>query len=183
MTAAHPLGARSLALGLLAATAAILWLGPVRAYLGLVADGGWQLAEHAQLLQRYRALASMPAAATPAADPQTTAQLLPPLPEAQAIALLQETIKKTATSSRVEIRSLQVLRSEAHGAVQKIGVRINAAGDIDSLGRLLFAVETARPVLYPDNLHVQARSAGTDKGAQALDFQLDVSGFEPRGGP
>ena len=182
MTAGHPLAARVLALGLLAALAAALWLGPARAYLGAVSAGNRQLAEQARLLQRYRALANPPAIATPAADPATAALMLPPLPEAQALALLQENVKKTATTSRVEIRSLQVLHSEPAGTVQRIGVRINAAGDMDSLGRLLFAVEAARPVLYPDNLHVQARPGGAGKDAQLLDFQLDVSGFEPKDG-
>jgi len=183
MMAGNPLMARILAFALLALVAAALWLGPARAYLGFVAAGDRQLAEHAQLLQRYRALARLPATAAPAANPAATTLLLPPLPEAQAIALLQESVKRTAAQSRVEVRSLQVLRSEAAGAVQRIGVRINAAGDIDSLGHMLFAVETARPVLYPDNLHIQARPAGPGKDAQLLDFQLDLSGFEPRGGP
>lgn len=182
MIAGHPRAARILALALLLAVAAGLWLGPVRAFLGCVAAGRRQLAEHAQLLQRYRTLTRLPATVTPATEPAVTTLMLPPLPEAQAIALLQENVKKTAARSRVEVRSLQVLHSEAAGAMQRIGVRIDAAGDIDSLGHLLFAVETARPVLYPDNLHVQARPAGTGKDAQLLDFQLDVSGFEPKGG-
>ena len=99
--------------------------------------------------------------------------------EAQAIALLQETVKTAAASSKVQVQSLQVLRSETLASAVRIGVRIRAAGDMAGLARLLFAIEAASPVLYPDNLQIQARTTAPGKPAEALDFQLDVSAFKP----
>jgi hypothetical protein len=88
-------------------------------------------------------------------------------------------VKAAASASKVRINSLQVLRGETLARAVKIGVRIRAAGDMASLARLLFAIEAARPVLYPDNLQIQTRAAAPGKAPEALDFQLDISGFKP----
>jgi hypothetical protein len=69
------------------------------------------------------------------------------------------------------------------GAV-RIGVRLRGSSDVAALGRLLYAVEAARPLLVPDNLQVQGRAAAPAAGSAPepapipLDFQLDVSGFK-----
>ena len=177
--AGHPARGRVLALAVLVLLMAALWVGPVSAYLDLVGSGVEQLAQQELLLERYRALVRMPAAETARSKSAAPAVMLPDTPEAQAVALLQETVKAAAAANKVRINSLQVLRSETLSGAVKIGVRIRAAGDVASLARLLFAIEAARPVLYPDNLHVQARAAAPGKASEALDFQLDISGFKP----
>ena len=166
---------RAVALALLALLIAALWIGPIGAYLDLVGAGSDELAAKAMLLQRYRALV-----ATPATEATSTAAImLPPTPEAQAVALLQETVKSAATAGKMRIDSLQVLRSEALAGALKIGVRVRAAGDAAGLAHLLFAIEAARPVLYPDNLQIQARAAVAGTAPGMLDIQLDVSAFTP----
>ena len=171
---------RALALAILALLIAALWVGPVAAYLNLIAAGADELAGQAALLQRYRALAAAPSDQPPAV-PAIAEALLVEAPEAQAVALLQQTVKNAAGASRVQIQSMQVLRSEALAGALRIGVRIRAAGDTAALGRLLYAIETERPVLYPDNLQVQSRPGAGDRTG-TLDFQLDVSGFVAGGG-
>ena len=42
-----------------------------------------------------------------------------------------------------------------------------------ALDRLIYAVEASRPLLYPDNLRIEAR----DRNG-GLDFQLDISAFK-----
>ena len=166
---------RAGALAVLVLLAATLWLGPVSFYLDLVAAGADKLAEKTMLLERYRALAgAAPAEARPVAE-----MLLPQVPEAQAIALLQETVKGAATASKVRVDGLQVLRSEAFAGGLKITVRVRAAGDAAGLARLVFAIEAARPVLYPDNLQILARAALAGATPGMLDIQLDVSAFTP----
>ena len=158
---------RAAALAILAALAALAWFGPVELYLGALAAGRDEIAAKQAVLQRYRALAAAPAQA--ARD--ESGLLFPAIPDAQALAVLQETVKSAAAAARVEVRGLQVLPPDGAPGAMRIGIRISAAGDVAGLGRLLYAVEAARPVLYPDNLHVQARGA-------ALEFQLDISGFK-----
>ena len=178
----NPARGRVAALAILALLMAALWAGPVSAYLDLVGDGAERLEQRALLLQRYRTLASMPAPETLRSTPGSPGVTLPDTPEAQAVAMLQESVKAAASASRVRINSLQVLRGETLANAVKIGVRIRAAGDVAGLARLLFAIEAARPVLYPDNLQIQAHSATPGQAPGALDFQLDISGFKP-GGP
>jgi general secretion pathway protein M len=175
---------RIAALAILAAVLVLFWLGPVGAYLDFVSAGADQLGLAQQNLQRYRALGdgADPALAAPRAD---AALLFPEIPDSQAAALLQETLKSAATAAQVQIQGLQVLRADPVSGAVRTRVQVRASGDIASLGRLLYAIEAARPVLYADNLHVQSRpmqTVGQAAGSAAvLDFQLDVSGF--RAGP
>jgi hypothetical protein len=173
MTFAASRGSRAVALAVLALLLALLWLGPVSLYLEMVCGGAEQLAQRGALLKRYEALARAPPPETP--PPAKSPDLFPAVPEAQAVAMLQETIKAAAAANHIEVRSLQVLRNDAVADTGRIGVRVRAVGDVASLGRLLYAVESAQPALYPDNLQIIAPPAAP------LDFQLDVTGFRSGG--
>jgi general secretion pathway protein M len=171
----RPVVARAAALAILAGLAAILWVGPISAYLDLVSNGGKELASAQQTLVRYRALANASPAALPLEDKSL---LLPDISDAQAVALLQESLKGAAAASQVEIQGLQVLQSDTFPGASRIGVRIRGRADVGGLANLLYAIEAARPLLYPDNLSVQSRSVSPTTPASALDFQIDVSAFK-----
>jgi hypothetical protein len=179
MTASeHSMIGRVGALAILLILAVAVWVGPVEAYLGALADGAARIDAETALLQRYRALAAagLPAqSAVPGPD-----LLIPDMPEMQAAAMLQETIKGAATAAQVEIRGMQVLQEPGASRSAGTGIRVNASGDIAGLGRLLYAIEAARPVLYPDNLQVRA-SPASGQTAPRLEFQLDVSGIRAGG--
>lgn len=166
--------ARAAALAILLALAAFAWIGPVAAYRDLVGADARRLADADANLTRYRTLVGAAPAATTAID---TALLLPDISDAQAIALLQEALKSAAATAQVEIQGLQVLQTDTLGGASRVGVRLKGRGVIAGLDRLLYAIEASRPLLYPDNLQIQAhgRDAGATQGA--LDFQLDVSAF------
>ncbi len=170
--------ARAGAVAILLLLLAVLWVGPIGAYFDMVGQGADELAQKANLLQRYRALAG-DAPTQAAQPPQIDASLLiPAVPDAQAVALLQETVKAAAAAAQVQVQGLQVLRSEGEGGALKIGVRIRASGDVGSLGRLLYAIEAARPLLYPDNLQIQSHAAAPGTPPSPLQFQLDIAGFK-----
>lgn len=172
--AERPSLSRVAALAILAMLVMLFCLGPLAAYCGLVAGNSDALATKAALLQRYRALAdSKPAA------PVTTgsALLYPDMPESQASALLQETVKNMAATAHAQVLGLQVLRGEAANGAMRIGVRVRASGDMASLRNFVYAVESTHPLLYPDNLSIQAHAAAPDAAPSALDFQLDIAGF------
>ena len=86
-----------------------------------------------------------------------------------------------AVASRLQIQSVQVLRSESLPGAIRIGIRIRASGEVAGLARLLFAIESERPVLYPDNLQVHAHPGTPGRGGETIEVQLDVSGFVTRG--
>jgi hypothetical protein len=170
---------RVAAIGLLLVLVALLWLGPVDAYLDLVDDNALRLSQQGELLQRYRVLARGQTAETTAAASDPGAILYPELSEAQAAALLQERLKTAAAAARVQVNGLQVLNPEVMPGAVRITVRIRGTADIAGLARLVYAIETAQPLLFPDNLQVQAQARPTGSAAETLDFQLDVSGFKP----
>jgi hypothetical protein len=177
--AAHAGLSRGLALAIPAALAVLFCLGPLAAYCRLIADNSDALAGKAAMLQRYRALAGTAPHAPSASEPGV---LYPDIPESQAVALLQETVKSTAAASRVQVQGFQVLRGDSQGGATRIGVRVRAGGDMASLRGFVYAIETARPLLHPDNLQIQARAATPGAVAGALDFQLDISGFKAEPG-
>jgi general secretion pathway protein M len=171
----RPALSRIAALAVLAVLGMVFCVGPLAAYSGLIGGNSDALAAKAALLQRYQALSH----ATPgAAAPAGPALLYPDLPESQLSALLQEAVKSTAAAARVQVLGLQVLRGDALPGATRIGVRVRATGDMASIRSLLYAIETARPLLYPDNLQIQAHGMTPDTAPVALDFQLDISGFK-----
>jgi hypothetical protein len=158
-----------------------VWIGPAGAYLGLVQSGSNQIERQAALLQRYRALAEAPPQSQAPAASLSADLVLPELPDSQTVARLQETLKAAASAAQVQVQGFQVLRAESLPGAVKIGVRLRGSGDVAALGRLLYAVEAARPLLMPDNLQVQGRAAavsGSEAGPVPLEFQFDVSAFK-----
>jgi len=91
---------------------------------------------------------------------------------------LQETVKNTAAAAHVQVQGLQVLRSESASGAARIGVRVRGSGDMAALRSLIYAIETARPLFYPDNLSIQSHVTSADAAPSTLDFQLDISGFK-----
>jgi len=175
--AEHWTVSRTAALAILVVLVALFCVGPLAAYCALVAGNGDEIATKQALLQRYRTLASAERA-PPIPAPAGPALLYPDMPESQASALLQEAVKNDAAAARVQVQGLQVLRSEAVTGATRIGVRVRGRGDIASLRSLLYAVESARPLLYPDNLQIQSHATMPDAAPGILDFQLDISGFK-----
>ncbi len=171
----RPALGRISALAILFGLIATFCVGPVVAYCGWLADNHDALATKAAMLQRYRVLAAGGAGAVASPGP---ALLYPEMPESQASALLQQTVKNTAAAAQAQVQGLQVLRSETLSGATRIGVRIRASGDAVSLRSLIYAIEAARPLLYPDNLSVQSHATGPDAAAGPLDFQLDISAFK-----
>lgn len=170
---------RGAALVVLLAILAALWLGPVNAYVSLIGTGSAQLASVEKKLADFRSLAETPGDPRAGTDPQ--AVFLPEASDAETVALLQETLKRAATASQVEIEGLQILQVEPVSGARRIAVRLRGRGDMPGLERLLYAIEAARPVLYPDNLQLLSRPAAAPAAPTMLNFQLDVSGFKQGG--
>jgi hypothetical protein len=176
VTIARPVLSRAGALAILAVLVALFCAGPLAAYCALLAANSDALAAEEAILQRYRALAV--ASPNPPTAP-AGALLYPEMPESQASALLQETVKSAAVAARVQVLGLQVLGKELQSGTTRVGVRVRASGDMASLRSLLYAIEAASPALYPDNLSIQSHAGSSDAAPATLDFQLDVSGFTP----
>jgi general secretion pathway protein M len=169
---------RAVAVAILVLVIAALWFGPVSGYLALVADGARQIADNRSILERYRGLLTLSADAIAWHGERMSQIMLPEGPEGATIAALQEGVKEAATSNQVELQSFQILHAESLSGASKLGVRIRGTGEIAGIARMLYAIEAARPVLYPDNFSIRSRPDGAGKPGEKLDFQLDVSGFK-----
>lgn len=167
---------RAAALLILLGLAGALWFGPVAAYVDLVGAGAEQVANADRKLVRYRALAREPDETDASLDPR--AVFLPENSDAEAVALLQETLKSAAATAQVEIQGIQVLQAEALPGASRIAVRVRGRGDMPGLDRLLYAIEASRPILYPDNLQLLSHALPQAAAPAPLNFQLDVSGFK-----
>ena len=171
---------RIIALALLGLLLLGFWFGPVSAYVDLLQSGADEIDQKMALLQRYRVLAtSAPRLETTGPASADASILMPDLPEAQAVARLQETLKTAAAAAQIQIRGFQVMRNEPLPGAIRFGVRIRGSGDAAGLGQLLYAIAEARPLLVTDNLQVQSRAAAPAAAAVPLEFQLDVYGFRP----
>jgi general secretion pathway protein M len=170
--------ARAGAVAILLLLLGLLWVGPVAAYFDLIGEGAGAIAQKTALLQRYRALAEAAPAERGEPGRGDASLLIPAVPDAQAVAMLQETIKGAAAAAQVQIQGLQVLRGEGEAGALRIGVRIRGTGDVAGVGRLLYAIEAARPLLYPDNLQIQSHAAAPGAPPSALQFQLDIAGIK-----
>ncbi len=166
--------ARAASLAILLALMALAWIGPVAAYRDLVNADARRLAEADTALARYRTLVGTAPATKTAID---TALLPADSSDAQAIALLQGSLKGAAATAQVEIQGLQVLQTDTLAGAKRVGVRLKGRGGIAGLDRLLYAIEASRPLLYPDNLQIQAHGRDAGAAQDVLDFQLDVSAF------
>jgi hypothetical protein len=169
---------RTGALAILLVFLVVLWIWPIGGYLDLIGQGADEIAQKSALLQRYRVLVDAAPAQSGGPAHTDASLLIPAVPDAQAIAVLQETIKSAAAAAQVQIQGMQVLRGEGEAGALRIGVRVRGAGDVNGLGRLLYAIEAARPVLYPDNLQIQAQAATPGAPPTPLQFQLDIAAFK-----
>lgn len=167
---------RSAALAILLGLVGAFCLGPAAAYLGWIGNNAQRLRRDEAILRHERTVIRV--AATPLGARNETGVLFPALGPARAAALLQEALKRRAAAAQVEIEGLQVMPSSAMAGTRRIAVRLRGSAGIGALDRLLYAIETAHPLLYPDNLRIRATPGGTgSNGSSRLRFQLDVSGF------
>lgn len=96
---------------------------------------------------------------------------------------LQRVVTEIIQLSRGRLISAQVLDPESGDGLTKIGLSIQLDGDIQSLQRVLFAIESGKPVLFIDTLDVRASPATVRRRGQpqtgpvTLRAQLDFFGY------
>jgi hypothetical protein len=101
--------------------------------------------------------------------------------DALAAAQLVEQLKQVVQESRGRVSAAQNLPVETADELQKVSVRIQFTGSIETVQRVLHAVETGRPMLFIDGLEIRetarsqyAEASDSDPG---LGVRLDISGY------
>jgi general secretion pathway protein M len=181
-----PLG-RIAALGLLVAVAGAAYTLAVAWPLARQEAMAQEIFDLRHALARYRAIAAEAPGIRRAAEAQgrqseENALYLQGSTDALAAAQLVEQLKQVVQESRGRVSAAQNLPAEAADGLQKVTVRIQFAGPIETVQRVLHTVETGRPLLFVDGFEIRetARSQyGADDSGRdpVLGVRLDISGY------
>lgn len=102
--------------------------------------------------------------------------------EALTAAALQGLLAQVAAASGLRFHSTRILPSRERDGLQLIGVRVQFNGDIEQLRAFLHRLETNRPFLFVDALHIRPVSPFSQHDAAqsgVLDVRLDAFGASP----
>lgn len=90
-------------------------------------------------------------------DQRTAAYFLPQAPPALAAADLQQRVKVLIEGAGGNLLSVQALPPVEEGGVVRVAVSVTLQGNIDTLQKTLYGLESQVPLLFVDNLQVSAR--------------------------
>ena len=96
------------------------------------------------------------------------------------ISSLQSKLSETAQSIGAQLSSTQAVQARESSGVRLVGVQTQFSTTLEQLQKFMFDLETARPMLFVETLHV---SRGPDRDGQEvsdLDVRLVVLGATPR---
>ncbi len=94
---------------------------------------------------------------------------------------IQNRVKTLIDSHGASLKSMQALAPEEVDGFRKVTVRVNMTGDTQAFQKIFYAVETANPYLFLDNIDVRSRRPRARRGRPPtqsdLQIRFDVSGY------
>jgi hypothetical protein len=154
-----------------------------------VHEGEAELLRQSEILSRLKGIAAYEPTEPPAfALENSVNEYLPGPNEGVAIANLQARLKSFAQTTGMMLRSIQGLPARTEGATRLIGARLDVSGTIQSVHRLVFAIEDVRPFLFINNATLRMPQHGMNPNAAPsepiIEAQLEVLGaFRPGSEP
>jgi general secretion pathway protein M len=183
MARALPTGwaGRLLALILLLAVAAVLWLGVAAPLIEFYRDRAETLAERRALADKMATVAAtLPkfkeTAATPANDSRSPDLLLAGDSDALAAAQLQENLEQAASAAGVVLLSAEGVPTQEIGGLRRVGLKLSLSGKYSALIDFLARVGGAAAPLLVDDLAIQGSPVPDDSDAPLL-VGLAIYGF------
>jgi general secretion pathway protein M len=177
---------RILALAILVAVVALPYWLAVRPVLDRFAAVDATIAEQNEMLVRYGGVSER----LDALESRLTAlkrdggradDYLAGDSEAIVAAELQNRLKTLIANSGGKLASTQVLPSTEEAGFRQVTVRVRLNAGIEGLRRILYQLETDRPLLFIDNLDISSRQdrprAGETETDPDLTVTFDVYGF------
>ena len=177
---------RAVALGLLAAVLAIVWLLGPQPYLDSLSAAQADVARAQNLVARYARLAAEKGAlqaqvAALRAD-RGRGQGTFPGDNAQLVAAnMQDRVKRLVESSSAVLRSTQVLPTRDESGFRQVSIRVTMETEIEGVQKIFHALESANPYLFLNNVDIRSRvirsvRQSTDK-AMSLNVTFDIYGY------
>ncbi len=171
---------RIAALGLLATVLALVVLGVAMPIVQRFQELAQAIEDQRWQLDQYTAVAAQGANVRPL-EQQRQAELalgefLPGESELVVQANLQTTLTGLAQASGVRIRSARKLPDRERAPFKLAGMGINLTTDIESLQRLLHAIETARPYLFVEAADISPLGGANPAPGEPpmLEVRLDI---------
>lgn len=186
----RPAARKAAALGILAVILGAIYAGLVAPLIDSAA-----LARDAQIalqtaLERYtHAAADLPALEQKLAELEGAAEqgggYIDAANETLAAAAIQSRIKAAVVESGGKLQSVEVLRPESEGSVQKIAVRARVTVELPGLQRVLYNLNETSPTLFFETLDIargEAAIRDAAEGQARLDVDFTVYGYLRRPG-
>lgn len=177
---------RILALGLLVAIAAGVYLFGIAPVQREHRTMDAAIADASMALARFRAMAKT----RPALESRheelsrrhvATGIYLEGATDALAAAALQEKLSALIQANGGALRSIQVLPARTDEDFKRIGLRVQITANLESLFHLLYALEAGETVLFVDNLDIMAarrpRRGDGAAGNPTLTIRFDMFGY------
>ncbi|MGB5087288.1 MAG: type II secretion system protein GspM [Methylocystis silviterrae] len=163
----------------------IVFIEPVRR---IVAEGAEAVAERRQTLARYEAIVSheeqIQDYARQVADINASGELIEGDSEGVINANLQARLKSIAETTRVMVKSIQMLPEKEFRGVTLVGARIQASGSYESVHELARAIEGEPPLLIITAAALRILDplwgGGPNQIEQNIDVEFDVFGGAPQ---
>jgi hypothetical protein len=175
-----PLVRRTLFLSATLLPVLIVLFGAVLPIGDSLQQGEEEIVRQSEMLARLKGIAAYKPADLPVTATNPANEYLPGPNEGVAIANLQARLKSFAQVNGTLLRSIQGLPARTEGANRWIGARLDVSGTIQSVHRLVFAIEDARPYLFISNATVrmpqQVLNPNTVPAEPVIEAQLEVLG-------
>jgi general secretion pathway protein M len=186
MTALSLPARRAVALGLLAAVMAVVWLLGPQPYLDALAESNAEVARAQNLVARYARLAaeksSLQAQVAALRADRGRGQGTFPGDNAQLVAAnMQDRVKRLVESSAAVLRSTQVLPTRDESGFRQVSIRVTMETEIEGVQKIFHALESANPYLFLNNVDIRSRVVRSvrqpaDK-AMSLNVTFDIYGY------
>lgn len=179
MTALSPLVSRSLAVAILVAALAALWVLLVAPVTEKFEGYGRSISHSRELLVRHLQIAAQRARLETELEElrraqSSTGRFL----EGGGIELVaaeaQNKVKNLIDANGATLKSTQILPAQEKDNFRKLTIRVTLSADTEALQKIFHALETANPYLFLDNIDIRARRRRARRGRSVSQGELQI---------
>ncbi|MEE8560048.1 MAG: type II secretion system protein GspM [Alphaproteobacteria bacterium] len=179
MTALSPLVSRSLAVAILVAALAALWVLLVAPVTEKFEGYGRSISHSRELLVRHLQIAAQRARLETELEElrraqSSTGRFL----EGGGIELVaaeaQNKVKNLIDANGATLKSTQILPAQEKDNFRKLTIRVTLSADTEALQKIFHALETANPYLFLDNIDIRSRRRRARRGRSVSQGELQI---------
>jgi general secretion pathway protein M len=177
---------RSAAIAILLGMCAVIWLMLIQPLVITFFDHRESILRSQEMLTRYRGLASTRSQIDYSlrklhAAQATQDQLLTGGSAQLVGAKLQNSLKESVETNGGALTSMQLLPVRDEEGFQRVTIAVTLTATIESLQKLIYAIEEQKPYLFIENLEIQANEgfmqAADESESRNLQVHFEVYGY------